>query len=612
VPNLLYVIEVVVAFGMVIFVHELGHFLAAKWCGVHVRKFAIGFGPPLVKWQPGETEYSIRPIPLGGYVDLAGEQPGEGEDDDPRGLFRRPAWQRVVVFSAGVAMNAVLAIVLFTVASLVGVQALAPVIGDVEPLLPAALAGIEPGDRILSMNGRPVTSFEDIQSIVVGCNAGSPFDLVIERVDEAGRPQRLTFDDVLSYRGPDDSYPVLGIAPAAEPVIAQMLPGSPEEQAGLKPGDHILTVNGKPIVRWRQINVLLAEADAGPVTLTIRRDGEQHTIVARPSDLEQTDLGLTPPVTVGTVDPAGPAAKTGLRSGDRLVRVNDVAWPTIEQLQETIRAGGDGGMVEVVVHRDGEEETFAIAAAVYGDVDHPRIGISMTTATDAPVRVGHVAADGPAAEAGLRPGDELRSLNAGEDKVTPRTWKDVLAVFGKAGADPVAVEVLRGEKTVTATVTARRQPVEQFILASSAPEPLLYEALPRVYNPLKAAGQGFRRTWTWLKRVYNNFLQTIKGEVGRESFGGPVLIATASYTIASRGLGTFVDFWGILSVCIAVINFLPLPPFDGGHVVFVLIESLKGSPVSLKVRNAVWGAGWLAVLALFILITWQDIARLVM
>jgi len=157
---------------------------------------------------------------------------------------------------------------------------------------------------------------------------------------------------------------------------------------------------------------------------------------------------------------------------------------------------------------------------------------------------------------------------------------------------------------------ARRRPLERFALTGSLPGSYLYEPLPPVYNPLAAAWQGLGRAWVWLERVYTNFAQLLKGEVGTESLGGPVLIAKASYTLASRGLGTFLDFWGILSVCIAVINFLPLPPFDGGHVVFVAIETIKGGPVSLRVRNLIWGAGWAAVAALFLFITWQDISRL--
>jgi len=124
-----------------------------------------------------------------------------------------------------------------------------------------------------------------------------------------------------------------------------------------------------------------------------------------------------------------------------------------------------------------------------------------------------------------------------------------------------------------------------------------------------AAARGVKRTWTWLGRIYLNLVQLLRQKVSTESLGGPVLIVYASLGVAARGLGTFIDFWGILSVCVAVFNFLPLPPFDGGHVLFVLLEKIKGSPVGIKVRTWVWGAGWAAVGVLFLLITWQDIGR---
>jgi len=227
------------------------------------------------------------------------------------------------------------------------------------------------------------------------------------------------------------------------------------------------------------------------------------------------------------------------------------------------------------------------------------------------VRVGHVDPDGPAAEAGIRPGDRILRLRVGDEESEPDTWQDVEAVFLRAKTRPVTVRFQRGDATGSGKVSGRLQPLERFTLQGAAPGYTLYEPLPRIYNPVTAAGRGFRRTWTWLKRVYTTFLQLAKLEVSADSLGGPVLIATASYNIASRGLGTLLDFWGILSVCIAVINFLPTPPFDGGHVVFVLIEKLKGGPVSMKVRGAIWGAGWAAVLILFLWITWQDIGRLV-
>ncbi len=610
-PNLLYVLEVALAFGLVIFVHELGHFLAAKWCGVRVRKFALGFGPPLVRRRLGETEYSLRPIPLGGFVDLAGEHPEVDTEDDPRSLWRRPAWQRVLVFSAGVGMNVVLAVLLFTVASAVGVQVVAPVVGSVQPLSPAERAGIRPGDRIVRIDGEPITSFEDVQSRVVGEDAGTAFCIEVERRGEDGRPQRLRFDGVRSQRGPGDKFPRLGIAPAVEPVIARMLPGCPEAQAGLKEGDRILAVGGKPVRRWGEVGPLLEAAGPGPVTLTLERNGRRLDLTVHPETLYEVDLGMAPPLAVASVDPEGPGAEAGLQPGDLIACIEGAAWPTAEEVREAVRAaGGAGRTVRLVVLRDGERLSLGAAPRLWGEADHPRLGIAMQPALGGPVRIGRVDPDGPAAAAGLRPGDEILALEADGETVEPGTWEDVLAAFGKAAGRPVVVRVRRGAAELAARVVARRRPLERFALTGSLPGSYLYEPLPPVYNPLAAAWQGLGRAWVWLERVYTNFAQLLKGEVGTESLGGPVLIAKASYTLASRGLGTFLDFWGILSVCIAVINFLPLPPFDGGHVVFVAIETVKGGPVSLRVRNLIWGAGWAAVAALFLFITWQDISRL--
>lgn len=180
-PTVLVIIEIAIALGLMIFVHELGHFLAAKWFGVWVRKFAIGFGPSIVKWQRGETEYSLRVLPLGGFVELMGDLPESEGGDNPRAPWRRPAWQRVVVFAAGVGMNALLAIPLFTAASMIGVSAPSSLVGGVAPLSPAEAAGLKAGDRIVEINGNRINSFLDLQTLVSSSDAGSAFDVTVER-----------------------------------------------------------------------------------------------------------------------------------------------------------------------------------------------------------------------------------------------------------------------------------------------------------------------------------------------------------------------------------------------------------------------------------------------
>jgi regulator of sigma E protease len=609
VSNVLYAVEIAVALGLIIFVHELGHFAAAKAFGVWVRRFAIGFGPVLLKWRRGETEYSLRAFPLGGFVEPMGDHPDSEGGDDPRALWRRPAWQRSVVFAAGVFMNGVLAIVFFTVASMIGISAPSPLVGDVTPMLPAEKAGIKAGDRIVAINGRPVESFEDVMTTVSSGAAGTAFDVTVERPSGgAAGPQRLTFEGIRSLRDPGDPAPRLGIEPAIEPFIFAMVPGVPEEQAGLKAGDRILEINGRRVTRWREMGKMFDEAPPGPLVVVVERDGKRLEIPVDPSKLTKPDLGMNPPVAVRAVDADGPAARAGIRRGDRIVRVDDVAWPAADQLSEKVKAAGDGGQVRLVLGRGGQQvEATSGVAAYAGHENKPLMGVSLEPAVGTPIEVGRVEPDGPAAKAGIEPGDVIVAMGA--DGTEPKDWDDVLAVFGRSPGKAVPLLVKRGGKELSTTFAAAMVPVEKFTLFGSRPRPILYEPLPRLYNPLKAVERGFKRTWSWFGRVYMNLIQLARGEVGREAVGGPVLIVYASLGVATRGLGTFIDFWGILSVCVAVFNFLPIPPFDGGHVLFVLLEKIKGSPIGIKVRTWVWGAGWAAVGVLFILITWQDIGR---
>jgi len=650
--TVLYVIQIAIALGLIILVHEVGHFLAAKGFGVWVRRFAIGFGPAIVKWRQGgplpedgmpapddpnryATEYSLRVLPLGGFVEPMGEHPNAEACDDPRALWRKPAWQKIVVFSAGVAMNAVLAVVFFTVASLIGLQLPTTLIDGVTPMMAADNAGIKPGDRVVALNGIPVQSFDDIMAIISFRDAGSRFSVTVDR-PKNGATERLTFDDLVSVREPGALAPVLGLEPALEPVIYGMIPKCPDQQAGLEPGDRFVAVASKPVQRWRQVNEWLADAPPGPVALTVERQGQPLDLTIDPAKLRVYDLGMEPVVAVGKVDPGGPAAKAGVQKGDVILRINDKAWPSLKEISETIKAAGEGGKVRLGLQRDGEPINVTAAAAIYGNPDQPRhreprIGIAMDAAGGkrvrlsllgrllrllglkwgdgaAPVRVGRVESEGPAAKAGIQPGDTI--LRIGAEGIEPGSLEDLYALAYKLQGKDFPVAFKRGEAPLAATLTPVRKPLEKFALLGSMPGPILYEPVPRLYNPLKAMDRGLHRAWLWLGRVYANLGQLVKGEVSTESVGGPVLIVTASLGIASRGLGTFLDFWGILSVCIAVFNFLPVPPFDGGHVLFVILERIKGSPVGLKVRTWIWGAGWAAVGLLFVLIMWQDISRL--
>lgn len=603
----LFIIEAIVALGLIILVHELGHFLTAKYFGVRVRRFALGMGPIIVKWTRGETEYSLRWIPVGGFVDLAGEHGEADGADDPRGLWRRPPWQRVVIFSAGVVMNVVLALVLFAVAPIVGIQAPVPVVGKVTPSMPAQKAGIEPGDRIVAINGEPIASFEDVIWMVALSPAGTTFVVDLERPGANGAaPERFT-KTLVSMRAPGSPAPMLGVEPELAPVIALMHANSLVKQAGLTEGDRILAVNGQAVTTWRGLSKMLADAPVGPLTLQIERAGKKEDLKVDPAQFKVYDYGMAWTTTILGVEPDSPAAKADLRVGDRIAAINDLSWPTMDHVSDAVKAAGADATVRLKIWRQGEILDVSAKTAKLPGADYPRLGFAPGAAAEGPILVGEVEPGGPADKASIRPGDIIRM--AGEPAKNVTNLEQLYTVFSARGDQGVHLAIERGGAILTTTLTPGLTPQDRLTLNLAA-GPALYVALPRIYNPVEAAKYGFKRTGMWLTRVYANLRQLMTRQVSTKAVGGPVAIVQWSFNVASHGIGTLMDFWGMLSISIAVLNFLPIPPFDGGHVLFVLIEKIKGGPVSLKVQAWVWGAGWAAVGVLFILVMWQDIARL--
>ncbi|MHB8765941.1 MAG: RIP metalloprotease RseP [Deferrisomatales bacterium] len=213
-----FTVPFLVLLGVLVFVHELGHFLVAKRLGIRVLKFSLGFGPSLVSWTRGETEYAISLIPLGGYVKLFGEDPEEELPDGERraSFSARPVGHRIATVLAGPLMNFGLAIVVFTGLSLFGTPTLLPVIGTVSPDLPAAQAGILPGDRVVAIDGVPVDSWEAMAATIAG-STGPELELTLERGDEVlavrVAPTRRESHNLL---GEVIEKPMVGISPSGE------------------------------------------------------------------------------------------------------------------------------------------------------------------------------------------------------------------------------------------------------------------------------------------------------------------------------------------------------------------------------------------------------------
>jgi len=274
--------------GVLVFVHELGHFMAARRLGVRVLTFSLGFGPKLLRIRRGDTEYCVSAIPLGGYVKMAGENPDDPRTGRPDEFLSRSKWERFQILIMGPVMNIVLAVVVMAVVLAQGAevpiyQDQPPVVGAVTPGSPAEQAGIQRGDRIMSVAGDQVETWDDL-FLAVGTRASRDVALTLLR---DGRTQTVTVRPV-----PETRFEIgnIGVLPDINPIVASVIAGEPAERAGLKAGDVVLAVNGERMVTRAQLIEAISRNGGREIELTIQRDGQQQRIAATPE--QRGDRGM--------------------------------------------------------------------------------------------------------------------------------------------------------------------------------------------------------------------------------------------------------------------------------------------------------------------------------
>jgi regulator of sigma E protease len=280
--------------GVLVFVHELGHFLVARWHGVRVLTFSLGFGPKILSFKRGDTEYCVSAVPLGGYVKMAGENADSGEGEvshKPDELLAKTKWQRFQVYVAGPMMNIVTAVVILTGVYYHGAPEAAyqknpAVVGHVAPDSPAARADIRKGDLIVSVGGRQTPTWDQF-AIEVMPKANREIELVVAR-DGVQRTVRLTPASRTSFEIGD-----IGVAPDFHPQIAILNPGEPAANAGLLVGDVVLAVNGVE-TDYDSLLKSIWGSPSKPLTLTIERDKARRDVTVTPVLVDnQGRIGVT-------------------------------------------------------------------------------------------------------------------------------------------------------------------------------------------------------------------------------------------------------------------------------------------------------------------------------
>lgn len=278
------IIYFIIAIGILIIIHELGHFIVAKRNDIRVEKFSIGFGPKIIGFTKGETEYKIAPIPLGGYVKMTGEDPNEeGVKADERSFAHKSVWTRIKVVTAGPLMNLALAFVLMPLVFMIGRMEPAylsqqPVVMGVEKGSPAEATGFEKGDLIKEINGKKVLTWDDAQKIII-ISGGQKLSVSLERDGK-------TIDkNLIAETLPELRAGYIGVEPilflGGDAIIGTVLADGPASRSGLKVNDKILSIDNEPVTRAQMPDVVNAKAGAS-ITIAVDRGGERKEFTIKP------------------------------------------------------------------------------------------------------------------------------------------------------------------------------------------------------------------------------------------------------------------------------------------------------------------------------------------
>ncbi|MGQ7817641.1 sigma E protease regulator RseP [Metapseudomonas furukawaii] len=444
------ILGTLVALGVLVTFHEFGHFWVARRCGVKVLRFSVGFGTPLFRWHDRQgTEFVVAAIPLGGYVKMLDEREAEVPAEMLEQSFnRKPVGQRIAIVAAGPIANFLLALLFFWILAMLGSQQVRPVIGSVAPDSIAAQAGLVAGEEIVSVDGKAVTGWNQVNLQLVR-RLGESGALLVG-VREAGasteQTRQLQLNDWLKGVEEPDPIGALGIQPwrpAIPPVLAELDPKGPAQAAGLKSGDRLLALDGQPLDDWQQLVERVRKRPGERVVLSVESQGQ----------------------------------------------VRDVSV--------TLAARGEG-----------ENRTGYLGAGVKG-VEWPP--------------------------------EMLREIS---------------------------------------------------------------------FGPLESVSEAAARTWSMSLLTLDSLKKMLLGELSVKNLSGPITIAKVAGASAQSGVGDFLNFLAYLSISLGVLNLLPIPVLDGGHLLFYLIEMARGRPLSERVQA--WGVqiGISLVVGVMLLALVNDLSRL--
>jgi regulator of sigma E protease len=589
--SLVYIVEVALGIGFIIFVHELGHYIVAKLSNVKVERFSLGFGPEIVGFTRGETRYSLCILPFISYVKMLGEDPAGETVADPRSFAAQPFHKKAAIIVAGSFSNILWALVLFIAVFKIGVAFTAARVGGVMYGSPAYYAGIEPGDRIVSIAGRTDVDFGDIVVAAALSDPGKTLQLVVER---DGRELPLA---VRPDYDPTQGTGFIGVEPYPTLTVDGFasIKGStsPVEKAGVKLGAVILAANGAPVTTWVDLQRIVVANGLKALSLTVSQSGAEKTVELTPlrSTLPVLGIAATQTTHVIEVTPDSEAAAMGLQAGDDITALGSTECANLHELAAAVTAHLDD-LPPLKVMRGGQPLELRWDRPPLGGFDFILGFKTANLPRAAWVQEGSVAE-----MLGLQPGDDIAAV----DGTAVTDFESIPGLLAKAKDDTIAVSWKRGAEEHTGSF----QPVFIGLVP-------LVETVERKLGLAASCTIGVRKAWDFASQVYIIIRKAFTGQGAiRKSLRGPVAIAQASYKIAQQGFMHFVFFLAIIGINLGVVNLLPIPILDGGLLAMFVVEKVKGSPLSQAAQVAYQYVGIAIIGALIIFVTWQDIYRIV-
>ncbi len=548
-------IPTVVLLGILIFVHELGHFLVAKYNKVRVETFSLGFGPKLLKYKWGETTYCLSLIPLGGYVKMFGDDPSAviSEEDKKFSFIHKNLQQKTAVVLAGPLMNFFFAILVYTIMAVYGEQAVSPVVGDLAIGSTAAQAGFKSGDTILSIAQAPIKTWEELEQIIESNGDQKlAFEVLREGSNEKASiqvtPQTVNNKNVLSWEEKVGDVSGLTFFSRVS-FIGVSNEKSLAYQSGLRTGDLVVEIQGKKLDKWRSLVMSLDSLVGTQDKLEIK---VQHDAAWTNSDKEAlpTTINLSIANNLKNLRGAALLEKIGIESPE-------VFLAELEKDSPAFKAGMQRG--DKILSIDGKEvknfESIASSIQAYSAEKSKALNIV-------------VSREGQVVKIPVQPTLKERSSLQGKEEVRY-----------EIGIKPL----------ISSTQTT-------FILAAT--------------NPFTAIKRGLALTFKWTAATVVSFVRLAQARISPKNIGGFFSIGIMAKRSWQIGLSQFLSTMGILSLNLFILNLLPIPVLDGGHLLFYTIEFVKGSPLSLKKMEMAQQVGMLLLLGLMVFAMFNDITRI--